>query len=149
MEDLLADPRIASDVSMRYMILYNMFTTLGDTTAARRLVDICHEVGTDPEEDPLLAAYLSEKEYDYGDVRKALRIARKGLAQARFDEDDDGRALNMLALANAFDSLRLYDSAYYYLGTYKNLYDSLQLVREPEEIKGAETSRLVSTLRME
>ncbi|MDE6577064.1 MAG: LuxR C-terminal-related transcriptional regulator [Muribaculaceae bacterium] len=146
---LLKEKHIQDNLSLRYIILKNLFTSTGDTIAAGELIKIQNEEGDGVESDPGLAAYLSEKEFDNKNYAEALRLARAALNQARLDGDKDVEAVSMQRLADAFNVLGRPDSAYHYLATQVTLTDSIELAHEPDEIKATETGRLIAMRKME
>ncbi|MDE6444461.1 MAG: LuxR C-terminal-related transcriptional regulator [Muribaculaceae bacterium] len=146
---LLQDPYISSDLSLQYTILSNLFTSTLDTVAAREMVTICEEEGEPVESDCKLATFLSETEYDKGNYKEALRLARAGYVQATIDDNADVRGKSMQSMANAFYALGMIDSAYYYLGTGVTFVDSIELARMPQEIQATETGRIIREKKME
>lgn len=146
---LLKDPVINGNISWRYTILSNLFTSSGDTVAAREMIRLQEEEGDGVESDPKLCTFLAETEYDKGNYREALRLARCGYLGALLSGDDDVRAFSMMRMADAFYKLGNLDSAYYYLSHEMVFTDSIELARLPMEIKATETGRIIATRKME
>lgn len=149
LKDLLKDPYILSQPVLHYNILNDYLTESYDTLAAREMINILENKGLPIESDCRLSTFLSEIEFDKGNYREALRLARAGYQQATIDEDEDVRAVSMHRLADAFKGLGISDSAYWYLSREIVFVDSMNLAQKPMEIQAMETGRIIKEKKME
>ncbi|MDE5874157.1 MAG: hypothetical protein K2H15_00815 [Muribaculaceae bacterium] len=149
LHSLLENKFINDNIKYRYMILNNLLISAHDTTVIKEMTILQEEAGNDPESDATLDLALSEIEFDKGNYREALRLARLAYIVSTIEEDDDVRALCLQRMTDAFSGLGNVDSAYYYLVRETNFVDSLERVRMPDEIQAAETGRIIARRKME
>ncbi|MDE5887097.1 MAG: LuxR C-terminal-related transcriptional regulator [Muribaculaceae bacterium] len=149
LKDLLKNRYIISRPELHYNILNDYVTESRDTLGAREMIKILDSEGLPLESDCRLATFLSEVEYDRGNYREALRLARAGYHQAIEDEEDDVRAVSMHRLSEAFNALGRNDSAYHYLSREIAFVDSMNMAQQPMEIRAKETERFIQEKKME